>query len=408
MNLQPSLGVETIIASMPLALGLAVSLFVAGLYPIHITFRIKVYVTTIPTYLAVILLPPPIAALTLGLTTLITEVRAMAKKGNYPSDVATAVGRWVLVTALAGIFAHLVPTNRMEQILLLLGTAVAMYLGDVVTCAFEVAPMSGEPPWRVMMTLLREGTIVEGVQYLLAILGAIAALQEIWSLILLALPTVIVYFAFKNAKEMQDSTSKLLENMADAVDLRDPYTGGHSRRVADLTSKVLHALDASGPEATLIVAAARVHDIGKIGIPDALLKKQEALSLEEWTVMESHTNHGAELLARYPDFSRGMDFVRSHHERWDGKGYPRHLKGLDIPFGARVIAVVDAFDAMTSDRPYRQALTVEQAAQNLLAGRGKQWDPKIVDALIRTLSKQLGRSDIAGPLPLAGFAPAAE
>jgi HD-GYP domain-containing protein (c-di-GMP phosphodiesterase class II) len=92
-------------------------------------------------------------------------------------------------------------------------------------------------------------------------------------------------------------------------------------------------------------------------------------------------------LARYKDFARGMDIVRHHHERWDGAGYPAGLKGLDIPFGARVIAVADSFDAMTSDRPYRTGMLASQAAQILRDGRGQQWEPAIVDAFLRSLNK---------------------
>jgi len=205
---------------------------------------------------------------------------------------------------------------------------------------------------------------------------------------LVALPTVIVYLAFKNAREMRESTRKLLEDMADAVDLRDPYTGGHSRRVAELAGRTLRELNVIGPEAELIVSAARLHDIGKIGIPDGILSKKGKLTPEERAVMKTHPEQGAELLARYPDFARGRDFVNYHHERWDGDGYPNGLKGLDIPFGARVISILDAYDAMTSDRPYRRAMTAEQAILVLRAGGGKQWDPSVVEAFLRGLASQ--------------------
>src|SRR5947209_12107254 len=113
----------------------------------------------------------------------------------------------------------------------------------------------------------------------------------------------------------------MLESMADAVDLRDPYTGGHSRRVADLSELILKALPMRGPEADLIVSSARVHDIGKIGMPDQVLKKEGPLSDEEWVFMKDHPVKGAELLRKYPDFARGAGIIRHHHERWDGLGY---------------------------------------------------------------------------------------
>jgi HD-GYP domain-containing protein (c-di-GMP phosphodiesterase class II) len=263
-----------------------------------------------------------------------------------------------------------------------------MFTGDIITGALEIASMSGEPPWRVMAILLRELSLPEGAQYLLGILAALAALQQAWSLVLWVLPVCIVYLSFKHAKEMHDGTSKLLESMADAVDLRDPYTGGHSRRVTEYTLRILHEMSVTGPELDLIRSAARVHDIGKIGIPDQILNKPGRLTPEEKCIMDSHPARGAELLARYTDFARGMDIVRHHHERWDGQGYPDRLNGLDIPFGARVIAVADSFDAMTSDRPYRAGIPTDKAVQILREGRGHQWESTIVDAFLRHLEKE--------------------
>jgi HD-GYP domain-containing protein (c-di-GMP phosphodiesterase class II) len=213
-------------------------------------------------------------------------------------------------------------------------------------------------------------------------------LQQAWSLVLWVLPLCIVHQSFKHAKEMHDGTSKLLESMADAVDLRDPYTGGHSRRVTEYSLCILREMNMTGPEVDLIRSAARVHDIGKIGIPDHILNKPGRLTDEEKTIMDSHPGRGADLLARYRDFVRGMDIVRHHHERWDGEGYSDRLKGLDIPFGARVVAVADSFDAMTSDRPYRPGMPIDKAAYILRDGRGQQWEPAIIDAFLHYLEQE--------------------
>jgi HD-GYP domain-containing protein (c-di-GMP phosphodiesterase class II) len=149
-----------------------------------------------------------------------------------------------------------------------------------------------------------------------------------------------------------------------------------------------------GAGAELIIAAARVHDIGKIGIPDRVLNKPGMLTAEERAIMETHPERGADLLRRYPDFAQGVEIVRHHHERWDGTGYPYRLKGTDIPLGARIVAVADSFDAMTSDRPYRPALPVRKAVEILRAGRGEQWDAVIVDAFLRSIRPQIEQ---AGP-----------
>jgi HD-GYP domain-containing protein (c-di-GMP phosphodiesterase class II) len=173
-------------------------------------------------------------------------------------------------------------------------------------------------------------------------------------------------------------------------DLRDPYTGGHSRRVTAYCAQLLAALGMHGPEVELVLAAARVHDIGKIGIPDAILNKPGKLTDAERAEMERHPVLGADLLARQGGVGRGVQIVRHHHEAWDGSGYPAGLAGLDIPFGARVIAVADSYDAMTSDRPYRAGMPQAKAESILRAGRGQQWDPTLVDAFLHALGEQEG------------------
>jgi HD-GYP domain-containing protein (c-di-GMP phosphodiesterase class II) len=258
--------------------------------------------------------------------------------------------------------------------------------------------MCHEPLWRVIRATARDVALIETLQYLMGILGALAATQQIWVFVLLGVPMGLVYLVSKNARELQDRTRQFLERMADAVDVRDPYTGGHSRRVAALCRGILRELGIWGPEAEFIVAAARIHDIGKIDIPDAILAKPGPLTPDERAVMETHPTRGAALLARYPEFARGVAMVRHHHERWDGQGYPDQLAAFAIPFGARVIAVADSFDAMTSDRPYRRGMSARQAVQTLMHGRGVQWDAQIVDAFIRSIAVQLDQPSADGPL----------
>jgi HD-GYP domain-containing protein (c-di-GMP phosphodiesterase class II) len=270
-----------------------------------------------------------------------------------------------------------------------------MFGGDLLTSALELGPMTGAPPRQVIRSTLRSAGTVEAVLYAIGIFGALAALAHAWTALTLVLPAGAVYVAFKRNREMHDSTRMLLVSLADTVDLRDPYTGGHSRRVTDFCAGILRELGLEGPDVAMIIASARVHDIGKIGIPDAVLQKPGALTPEEWAIMQSHAERGAELLARYPDFARGVEIVRHHHERWDGKGYPTGLKEYAIPFGARVIAVADSFDAMTSDRPYRPGMSDRQAARILLDGRGTQWDARVVDAFLSSIADRLAGRDEA-------------
>jgi HD-GYP domain-containing protein (c-di-GMP phosphodiesterase class II) len=341
-----------------------------------------------------VLLPPALAALAAGMGTLIDELKERKQRRSLLSDIITTTSRWIIVVSFGSWVAHLPADTDVTHALLLFAAAVGMFIGDLVTTALHVALISGEPLSRILRANVREVSAPEGVQYLLGILGVLAAEIHVWAVVLLIVPCAVVFLAFKNLKEMRNSTRWLLESMADAVDLRDPYTGGHSRRVAEYCTGILRQLERFGPEVDLIVSAARVHDIGKIGIPDHILNKPDRLTAEERAIMEIHADRGADLLARYPDFVRGVAIVRHHHESWNGAGYPSKLEGYAIPFGARVIAVADSYDAMTSDRPYRRGMPPAQAAQILREGCGKQWDPAIVEAFLHSIADQLD------PLPV--------
>ncbi|MFL5801204.1 MAG: HD-GYP domain-containing protein [Roseiflexaceae bacterium] len=368
---------------------LIAAVVVADRYPIHVQRHTKVSIISVPLYLLAVLFPPLPAVCAMAAGVLIAELVARRERDSQPLDIVVATSRWVVVAMLGTWIAHLPFEGSVPRGLLLFATAGIMNAGDLLTSSVHAAYISGEPPLRVLLATVRAAGAAESIQYLLGILGALAAEQHTWAVVLLIIPCAIVYLAFKSFKEMQNSTRWILESMADAVDLRDPYTGGHSRRVAEYCAGILRQLELAGSEVDLIIAAARVHDIGKIGVPDHILNKLGSFTDEERAIMETHPDRGADLLARYPDFARGVDIVRHHHEGWDGAGYPSKLAGYAIPFGARVIAVADSYDAMTSDRPYRRGMTPARAVQILREGCGGQWDTTIVEAFLRSIADQL-------------------
>jgi len=368
-----------------LALALAAAIVAAYQFPIHVRLHMKVQLVNLPCYLMAVLLPPPLAATATALGVLGGALSVRKQRDLYPSDIACIVGGQVLIEILAASVGHAPPT-ALPHVAALIGAGVTLWLGGIVTFPLVLAPALAERPFRVMVFVAREASLTEGTQYLLGLLAALAAEEQVWALALLVVPTALIYNALKSAKEMHDNTRELLESMADAVDLRDAYTGGHSRRVTEYSAAILRELGLQGDEVTLLLSAARVHDIGKIGVPDAVLNKPGPLTAEERAIMQSHAEKGAELLRRYADFTRGVAIVLHHHESWDGTGYPHGLKGTNIPFGARVVAVADSFDAMTSDRPYRRGMPLERAVSILRDGRGRQWDAALVDALLRTVT----------------------
>jgi putative nucleotidyltransferase with HDIG domain len=171
-----------------------------------------------------------------------------------------------------------------------------------------------------------------------------------------------------------------LEAFAKAIDARDHYTAGHSERVTKYTLALAKAISITGPEIEVIRRAGMLHDIGKVGVPDNILLKPGPLEPTERATMESHVTIGYSMLHGLPFLVECLPSIRGHHERWDGKGYPDKLAAMDIHQHARLMGVGDSFDAMTSARPYRNALPMEEAIRRVHNDRGKQFDPAAVDA----------------------------
>jgi HD-GYP domain-containing protein (c-di-GMP phosphodiesterase class II) len=170
--------------------------------------------------------------------------------------------------------------------------------------------------------------------------------------------------------------------LAATLEARDKYTYGHSRRVSRYAVSVAEALNLPPEQVALISAAALLHDIGKVGIPDNVLNKTGKLLDDEWDLLKQHPRLSATIVGHVPSLSACLAAVRHHHERWDGAGYPTGLKGEAIPVEARILAVTDAFEAMISERPYRTALSFKQALAELEKCSGSQFDPVVVRAFI--------------------------
>lgn len=178
--------------------------------------------------------------------------------------------------------------------------------------------------------------------------------------------------------------------LSEAIESRDPYTGGHCRRLADYAVVLAGQLALPPTDIEAIRLGAALHDMGKIVVPDAILKKPDKLTPEEYTIIKQHCYSGGQICKRVGFLMDAYPVVYHHHERWDGKGYPDGLKGDQIPQGARIVAVVDAYDAMTSDRPYRKGMDIEEAVSILKDGSGTQWDPRVVTAI-------LSNAEMVGP-----------
>jgi putative two-component system response regulator len=175
--------------------------------------------------------------------------------------------------------------------------------------------------------------------------------------------------------------------LAGAIEMRDAYTHAHMHRLGEYSRALANVLQWGDDQLEELEYGAILHDIGKIYVSDSILQKNGKLNEEEWAEMRKHPEVGARMIRDIPYLAPAVPLVKHHHERWDGKGYPDGLQGESIPVGARLLAVADAFDAMTSDRPYRKAMTGEAAYEEILHGSGKQFDPSMVDAMQRCWSE---------------------
>jgi response regulator RpfG family c-di-GMP phosphodiesterase len=182
--------------------------------------------------------------------------------------------------------------------------------------------------------------------------------------------------------ELEESYESTLEAMITALDFRDNETHGHSRRVVEYAVLVAQAMGVGEPDLSWIRRGAILHDVGKIGVSDAILRKPGKLDAAEWEEMKRHPEMGYRMLKHIKFLKPALDIVHCHQERWDGSGYPLGLKGEQIPLGARIFAAVDTFDAMTSDRPYRAAMSIEAARDEIRRFSGIQFDPKIASAFL--------------------------
>ena len=183
-------------------------------------------------------------------------------------------------------------------------------------------------------------------------------------------------------QQYKELTIETLSSLALVIDAKDHYTNGHSFRVAAYAKALAASLGYSKQECEKIYFAGLVHDVGKIGVSELIIRKPSALTAEEYAQIKDHTTIGGDILKGIKKFKVFEEVARYHHERYDGLGYPNGLKGQEIPVFARIVAVCDSFDAMMSDRSYRKALSLDKALSELENGKGKQFDAVIVDTFI--------------------------
>lgn len=222
-----------------------------------------------------------------------------------------------------------------------------------------------------------------------------------WMLVCLAIALLAVHRSAADRVKLETQTLESLFELADILDARDKYTHGHSERVGHYAEQVAIQLGMPSERAHLTFLAGRLHDIGKCAINNEVLRKRGSLDDNERVHMRQHPEVGGAMLAHFSLFREVAAFVRGHHERWDGSGYPDRLSGEAIPLESRIIAVVDSYDAMTTTRPYRVAMAHDEAVRRLRAGAGRQWDPSVVATFVTWVESREARAPVLAEASMA-------
>jgi putative nucleotidyltransferase with HDIG domain len=361
---------------------------------------------TITHVATILLLPPALAAASIGVAVAIEEVLQRTSPQKLVFNVASFVVTALLAASTAGLVGNLwldalAEPRRHAAVFLTIAIAGGVYyLVNALLLCGVLTLVTGDSFWRLFRINTRDTGLSEfGGATVGGLFGLIWVVEPVWTP-LLAMPAAVISRSLHHIRRLHSETQQAVRSLAEIVDHRDRRTFHHSERVALYATALARELGLEADTVELIEQAAAVHDLGKIAVPDHVLLKPGPLNTAERASMWRHTVIGAEILGHYELFRAGSQIVRHHHEAWDGSGYPEGLVGEQIPLGARVVAVADAFDAMTSDRPYRTALSVPEAVRRLRVGAGIQWDPVAVGAFLRlVLERRLPAGPDAAPIP---------
>jgi putative nucleotidyltransferase with HDIG domain len=381
-----------------------------------------VSVATIAHVAILLLVPAPYAALSIGAAVLFEEVIGRRPRLKVVFNISAFILTAQLTSFAVGLSGSPWQLGRdtIERgaihpagLTILLAAGLTYYVLNWLLTSGIIA-IASEQSFRYILRVNsgRTALMEIGAETIGALFAVIWMIEPIWTA-LLVVPSAVISRALQQIRMLEVETRSAVSSLAQIVDHRDPSTFHHSERVAYYAVGLARELGLPEDEVDLIEQAAGVHDLGKIGVPDRVLLKPGELDDGERALMWLHTEIGAQVLQHFQLFRNGRDIVLHHHERWDGAGYPAGLAGEAIPLGSRVLAVADAFDAMTADRPYRRAMRADDALDVLRRGSGSQWDPLAVGAFLRLVGRgnmemphaaeDLESAAPAASAPAAGF-----
>ncbi len=393
---QMRLEVHPIVVSLILIASIALYDIYASAIP---EFRSQISASVSLVVAGVLILEPPLGIVAAATGTLLSELLLRGNalrtgpRWQIIQVIAFNVGQVALSLAVVSMLLRAVQFPHGQLVAPVdFGIALAAFVVHVLfnhTLVFGIVSLQTRQ-W--LRHLVRDWYREFAPQYL--VLGASALLLTVLYFIspphaLLGLiPLALVHFSFRSYLRIREEAQKTFEKVVQLLEQRDPYTGEHSADVADLAADIAQELGIHGGDLEIIRSVARVHDIGKIAVPDKILLKPGKLDPEEWELMKRHADIGADLLQGLAIYDRYAHVVRHEHEHWNGNGYPDGLRGELIPLPSRIISAADVYHALISDRPYRPAYDQEEALDIIRKMSGRQLDPRVVGALLRVIERR--------------------
>ena len=381
-------------AAFYLAVGILVDTFPI-VFQAYGVSKVEIMVSMAVTFAVACLFPPQIAAGIAVVQTLVSD------RLTHKEAIKTIFNMALYAVAVGGAslaYHRFVDVSldflAMENVRALVLSAV-WYLGsEYLVLAGLFSLLSRRSFVRTLGSLVRTTWLTNLTLLLLGMVITVLYWQNPWTVLFLVPVFVVLYYALKREQTLRSQTQTILEKLVDVLESKSPETAQHSKRVRTWVEGICNELGMESSEADMVLQAAVLHDLGKVGLDDSLLRKP-GLSAEEFHQIMGHPAVSAGLLEGLTLFQGGRDIVLHHHERYDGNGYPDHLAGENIPFGARIIAVADSFDAMVSVRPYRaKSLTVMEALKILDHERGAQFDPGLVVTFTKLVHAHLEIGDM--------------
>ena len=365
---------------------LAVFAFAAQIRPLHLSSKLKIDVDDTALFAAALLFDP-IYAMALGGGAMVLS-RLWSRREPWYGHAFNVAVVVLAIGASSAAYRGVAGASFADAkiVAAAIAAGVALYVVRTLLIDLVVSLHLRRDPRATWRRLHRRAIAQTLGLYVLGALAALLVEIEPWALVLLAMPVALIYVSLREVSRLRNRTRDAIFELADLLDRRDPYTHGHSQRVADYAERVARHMRLSPAQVDLVRESGRLHDLGKIGTPDEVLRKPSALAGHELVAMQAHAEYGARILSNLPDFWEGAALVAAHHERKDGRGYPRGLRGDEIPLEVAIIAVADAYDAMATARPYRPAMTWSEIRRELEAGGGTQWDASVVTAFLETMA----------------------